>query len=252
MLTIIVDTSSDRDGFISTIEYGGPDGVTSALGGGWGAWTIVVTQKNDKWEDVWKAVKDDNHEKSRVFEEAGKTVFHTLCFAPSHGVDDGSGLQWLPKAGTKMKAAPTKVEEWLVCKVHAFELPVSIAIAMALQHGFMAVHFHCCNVALHIETYVVHAEENFPDIVRVTAFKGIVWGTPHANIADKWLINGLKQRAKDEHGKPVIPLSDGWLFRLAFSGLLLGKTQKSNLLGAKRTRKEKQLPILVRGLKRIR
>ena len=144
------------------------------------------------------------------------------------------------------------VEEWLVCKVHAFELPVNIAIAMALQNGFMAVHFHCCNVTLHIETYVVHAEENFPDIVRVTAFKGIVWGTPHANIADKWLINGLKQRAKDEHGKPVIPLSDGWLFRLAFSGLLLGKTQKSNLLGAKRTRKEKQLPILVRGLKRIR
>ena len=62
-----------------------------------------------------------------------------------------------------MKTNPITVEEWSVGKVHAFELPVSIAIAMAIQNGFIAVHFHCCNVALHIQTYAVHAEEHFPD-----------------------------------------------------------------------------------------
>ena len=251
ILTIIVDTSSNRDGFIRAIEHGGPDGVTSALGRGWGAWTIVITEKGDKWKQVWKTCFLANDPKIRGFQDEGNTVHHTLCFAPSHGVNDGVNLQWLPKAFTKMKTAPVTVEEWLESSVHAFELPVSIALAMAFQNGFMAVHFHCCNVALELDTLAFYGDDNFPDILRVTAFKGVIWGTPHANIADKWLVRGLPQRGKEEDGKLQIPLGDGWLFRLAFSGLHLGKTQKSRLLGPKRTRKEKEIPIVTRKEKEL-
>ena len=232
MLTIITDDTTARGPWLYALHDGGPQNVTSALAKEWDDWTIIVSTKTDKWKDLWETAASKNLTKLDTLKADGSDVFHTLVLAPSHGVDNGTNLQWLPRVGTT-KVSPTNIEGWNESKVHAKELPVGVAIEMAIIHGFDALHVHCCNVGMHLQTYRVHYSvlEPLPKILRVTAFKQIVWESYNCNAADKWLVGGLKQRAmKDD--KYVIPRGDGWLFRFQIVGEILGLTKKAIKLGA--------------------
>jgi hypothetical protein len=230
MITFLTDASTERGPWLSALHDGGPTNITSALATEWDDWSIIISTKKDTWKEFLKTAEVASLEKQEVLQADGSEVTHTLVFAPSHGVDDGAALQWLPKVGTK-KSYPANFEEWMNTKVHAHDLPVGVAIEMAFMLKCSSLHFHCCNVAMHLKTYEKQHIIKNPKTLRVTGFNNILWESYNANLADKWLRGGLQQRAKED-GKYLIPRGDGWLFRFSFVGSALALAQTPRLLGA--------------------
>lgn len=216
ILTLIVDSASEAKGWLNTLEDAGSRNVTSSLAKNYADWLIIVSTKIDTWSSLWKKVVKSRDAKSHAFEKKGFVVVHTLVFAPSHGVFDGSSLQWLPAVRSMPRLKPrTSLHEWLIARVHGTELPVNMAMEMALQHSYAAVHFHCCNVGMHLGTLLVTPRNRVVKNVtplRVTAFKQVSWVSYNANSADRWIVSGFQQRAE------FIPIGDGWLFRVVKDG----------------------------------